>query len=155
MKLKSSLILYWIIAGVVLGVSVSQFASATGNAFLVSQPHIWATLVLIGLGLYLATLPIYRYRLKVEKQIKPAPKRPNPFLAFRLLVLSRAVILTAAGFTGWHLGQALWLISFSVSPAALVFPTTLGIGASVVMLVFALLADYNCRLPKDPSGEAV
>lgn len=154
MKLKPTIILYWALAGIVLGLSVSQFASATGSAFLASQPSLILTLALIGITIYLLTLPILRYRIKLEKNEKKQPKRPNPFYAFRLLVLSRAITLTGSGFIGWHLGQLIWLISFSVSPIGLVAPTLFGLGGSLFMLIGGLLAESNCRLPKDPDGEA-
>ena len=153
MKLKPTIILYWALAGIVLGLSVSQFASATGSAFLASQPSLILTLALIGITIYLLTLPILRYRIKLEKNEKKQPKRPNPFYAFRLLVLSRAITLTGSGFIGWHLGQLIWLISFSVSPIGLVAPTLFGVGGSLFMLIGGLLAESNCRLPKDPDGE--
>jgi hypothetical protein len=153
-KLKPSSVAYWALSGLILGLSVSQFGSATGLAFLVSQPTLIVTLSLIGLTIYLLTLPIYRYRSKLETQATPAPKRPNPFYAFRLLVLSRAVMLTGAGFAGWHLGQLVWLVSFSVSPVGLVAPTLFGLGGSALMLIGGMLAESNCRLPKDPDGES-
>jgi hypothetical protein len=107
-----------------------------------------------GLAIYLLTLPISGYRAKVEKLVSPAPKRPNPFYAFRLLVLARAVMLTGAGFLGWHLGQLVWLVSFSVAPIGLVAPTLFGLGGSGLMLLGGILAELNCRLPKDPDGES-
>ncbi len=154
MKLKPSVVVYWFLAGLVLGITVSQFASATGSAFMVSNASLSITLGSIGIGIYILTWPILRYRLKIEKQVKPQPKRPNPFYAFRLLVLSRAITLTGAGFIGWHLGQLVWLFSFSVAPQGLVAPTLLGLGGSALMLLGGLAAEYNCRLPKDPDGES-
>lgn len=154
MKLKPSIVAYWFLAGAVLGISVSQFASATGSAFLASSSSLSITLGVIGIVIYFLTWPIMRYRLKVEKQVQPQPKRPNPFYAFRLLVLSRAITLTGGGFLGWHLGQMIWLFSFSVAPAGLVAPTLFGLGVSALMLLGGVAAEYNCRLPKDPDGES-
>ena len=155
MKLRPELIGYWLLAGLVLGISASQFLVATGNAFAVSGETLIFSLGAIGILIYFLTLPILRYRLKVEKQVEPKPKRPNPFLSFRLLVLSRAIVLSGSGFVGWHIGQLIWLLTFSVSPAALVTPTWFGMASSVLMLVGGLFAEFNCRLPKDPDGEAV
>ena len=154
MKLKPSIVAYWFLAGVVLGISVSQFASATGSAFLASSSSLSITLGVIWIVIYFLTWPIMRYRLKVEKQVKPQPRRPNPFYAFRLLVLSRAITLTGGGFLGWHLGHMIWLFSFSVAPAGLVAPTLFGLGVSALMLLGGVAAEYNCRLPKDPDGES-
>lgn len=154
MKLKPSIVAYWFLAGVVLGISVSQFASATGSAFLASSSSLSITLGVIGIVIYFLTWPIMRYRLKIEKQVHPQPKRPNPFYAFRLLVLSRAITLTGGGFIGWHLGQLIWLVSFSVAPAGLLTPTLVGLAGSALMLLGGLASEYNCRLPKDPDGES-
>ena len=154
MKLKPSIVAYWFLAGAVLGISVSQFASVTGSAFLATSSSLSITLGAIGIVIYFLTWPILRYRLKIEKQVHPQPKRPNPFYAFRLLVLSRAITLTGGGFLGWHLGQIIWLFSFSVAPAGLVAPTLFGLGGSALMLLGGLAAEYNCRLPKDPDGES-
>jgi hypothetical protein len=153
-KLKPSSVLYWALSGLILGLSASQFGSAIGLPFFVSGSALIVTLGMTGLAIYLLTLPISGYRAKVEKLVSPAPKRPNPFYAFRLLVLARAVMLTGAGFLGWHLGQLVWLVSFSVAPIGLVAPTLFGLGGSGLMLLGGILAELNCRLPKDPDGES-
>jgi hypothetical protein len=108
-------------------------------------------LPVIAVVVYFASYPIFRYRKKAEKyESGPRPNRPNPFYAFRVRLVSRAVALTGSLFAGWHLGQLLWLISFSVAPAALVLPTALGLLGGGSMLGGGLLAEFNCRAPRDP-----
>jgi hypothetical protein len=112
-------------------------------------------LPLIGVAIYLATLPIYRYRKSLEKwESGPRPSRPNPFFAFRALVVSRAIALTAALFAGWYLGGLIWLVSFSIAPTGLTIPTVFGAIGSLVMLGGGLAGEYNCRAPRGPNEEA-
>jgi hypothetical protein len=153
-KLKPSTLVYWLLAGLVLGLSASQFLVSTGSRFPASELNLQITLVAIGLGIFLATLPIARYRRQVEKQPDARLKRPNPLVSFRLFTLARSINLTSAGFIGWHLGQISWLFAFSVSPQGLVTPSVLGVVSSILMLLGGVLAESNCRLPKDPEDGA-
>jgi hypothetical protein len=141
--------------GLVAGLSSSQLAAGFGYSFLVSPNTLLVVLPVIAIGIYAASYPIHRYRKKTEKfEAGPRPTRPNPFYAFRVLVIARAVALTGSLFSGWHLGQWIWLISFSVAPASLVLPTLLGLLGSAAMLGGGLLAEFNCRAPKDPGEGA-
>lgn len=141
--------------GLILGLSLVQLLTGSGMAFPQSPWSMILILPLIGISVYLASLPIARYRKKLESYIEgPRPQRPNPFFAFRLLLIARATALTAALFAGWHLGAMLWLVSFSVAPAALTTPTALGIIGSIAMLIGGYLAEQNCKTPKDPGEEA-
>jgi hypothetical protein len=137
--------------GLVAGLTSSQLASSLGYSMLVSPNSMLIVLPVIAIAVYIASYPIFRYRKKAEKyESGPRPTRPNPFYAFRVLLVSRAVALTGSLFAGWHLGQLLWLISFSVAPAALVLPTVLGLLGGGGMLGGGLLAEFNCRAPRDP-----
>ena len=111
------------------------------------------SLIAIGIGIYGATFPIFRYRNQLEKAQHQMVKRPDPLLSFRLLVLARAVMITGLGFLGWHIGQLVWLWLFSIAPSGLVQPTLVGVAASLLLYLGGLGAEYNCRLPKDPDGE--
>jgi hypothetical protein len=149
--LPPSQLLVFLAIGLVAGLSSSQLASSLGYSFLVSPNSMLIVLPVIAVAVYIASYPIFRYRKKAEKyETGPRPNRPNPFYAFRVLLVSRAVALTGSLFAGWHLGQLLWLISFSVAPAALVLPTALGLLGGGSMLGGGLLAEFNCRAPRDP-----
>ena len=142
-------------AGAVLGLSGAQLATGLGYSFPLSPWSMILMLPLIGVAIYLATLPIYRYRKSLEKwESGPRPSRPNPFFAFRALVVSRAIALTAALFAGWYLGGLIWLVSFSVAPTGLTTPTVFGAIGSLVMLGGGLAGEYNCRAPRGPNEEA-
>ena len=148
-------LLAFLAAGAVFGLSLSQLATGVGYAFPVSPWSMVLMLPLIGAATYLASWPIYRYRKKLEQQTEgPRPARPNPFYAFRVLIVARAVALTGALFAGWHLGSLIWLLSFSVAPTALVLPMLFGLIGSVAMLGGGILGEFNCRAPKDPGEGA-
>ena len=150
-NLPPTQLIMFLAVGFVAGLSSSQLATSFGYSFLVSPASLLIVLPAIAIGIYLASYPIYRYRKKAEKyESGPRPTRPNPFFAFRVLLVARAVALTGSLFAGWHLGQLLWLISFSVAPAGLVLPTVLGLLGSASMLGGGLLGEYNCRAPRDP-----
>jgi hypothetical protein len=148
-------LLAFLAAGAVFGLSLSQLATGFGYAFPVSPWSMVLMLPLIGAATYLASWPIYRYRKRLEQHPEgPRPARPNPFYAFRVLIVSRAVALTGALFAGWHLGSLIWLLSFSVAPTALVLPMLFGLIGSVAMLGGGILGEFNCRAPKDPGEGA-
>ncbi len=153
MKLDIRFLLGWFVFGAVVGAVASQLATSLGMAFLVTDAFLATSLVAIGLAIYGATFPIFRYRNQVEKTQLKNLKRPDPLLSFRLLVLARAVMITGLGFMGWHLGQLAWLWLFSIAPSGLVLPTLAGVAASLLLYLGGLGAEYNCRLPKDPDGE--
>ena len=143
----------WLILGVVAGGFVSQLTAGFGLAFAATDVFLATSLAAIGIAIYGATFPIFQYRRRIEKFPTQSVKRPDPILSFRLLVLSRAVMITALGFIGWHVGQLLWLWFFSIAPAGLVSPTLIGLAVSVLMYLGGLGAQFNCRLPKDPDGD--
>ena len=142
-------------AGAVLGLSAAQLSTGLGYSFPLTPWTMILMLPLIGVAIYLATLPIYKYRKNLEKWESGArPSRPNPFFAFRALVVSRAIALTAALLAGWYLGSLVWLLSFSIAPSALTTPTVFGAIGSLVMLGGGLAGEYNCRAPRGPNEEA-
>lgn len=154
MKIDLRFLAAWFAIGVIAGAIVSQLTAGFGLAFAATDSFLATSLVVIGLGIYGATFPIFRYRNQVEKAQAQRVKRPDALLSFRLLVLSRAVMITGLGFVGWHIGQLIWLWFFSIAPTGLVAPTIVGAAASLLMYLGGLGAEYNCRLPKDPDGES-
>ena len=153
MKLDIRFLIGWFVFGVVAGAVASQLATGFGLAFPATDAFLATSLIAIGVAIYGATFPIFRYRNQLEKAQQKNVKRPDPLLSFRLLVLSRAVMITGLGFMGWHIGQLVWLWLFSIAPAGLVLPTLIGVAASLLLYLGGLGAEYNCRLPKDPDGE--
>jgi hypothetical protein len=152
-RLKILTILAWGVIGVALGVSASELSEALGFSYPVSPDTLLVTLPFIGVAIYFLSLPIFRYRKALEKTGPNLVERPNPFYAVRVLVLARAIILTAAGFLGWHLGGLIWLFSFSNAPSQLVTPTLIGLIGSLLMLLAGSLSEFNCRAPKNKDEE--
>ena len=153
MKLDIRFLIGWFLFGGISGAGAGQLATGFGLGFPATDAFLATSLIAIGIGIYGATFPIFRYRNQLEKAQQQSVKRPDPLLSFRLLVLARAVMITGLGFLGWHIGQLIWLWLFSISPTGLVLPTLVGVGASLLMYLGGLGAEYNCRLPKDPDGE--
>ena len=154
MKLDIRFLIGWFVFGVIAGTVSSRLSTGFGFAFPATDVFLATSLIAIGLAIYGATFPIFRYRNQVEKAQFQNAKRPDALLSFRLLVLSRAVLITGLGFVGWHIGQLIWLWSFSIAPTGLVAPTIVGAVASLLMYLGGLGGQYNCRLPKDPDGES-
>lgn len=154
-NLPPSQLLIFLAVGFIAGLSSSQLLTSLGNSFLVSPISMLIVLPVIAIGIVLASYPVHHYRKKAEShESGPRPTRPNPFYAFRVLLVARAIALTGSLFAGWHLGQLLWLISFSVAPVGLVLPTVLGLLGGASMLGGGLLGEYNCRAPRDPGEGA-
>jgi hypothetical protein len=154
MKLSLRLVLVWLALGVVAGAAVSEMATRFGWIFPATDSLLATSLVAIGISIYGATLSIFRYRRLVERGSGQGVKRPDPLISFRLLVLARAVMIAAAGFLGWHIGQLIWLWFLSIAPAGLVASTIIGAAASLLMYLGGLGAQFNCRLPKDSDGDS-
>jgi len=153
MKLDVRFLIGWFLFGGISGAGAGQLATGFGLGFPATDAFLATSLIAIGIGIYGATFPIFRYRNQLEKAQQQSVKRPDPLLSFRLLVLARAVMITGLGFLGWHIGQLVWLWLFSIAPTGLVQPTLVGVGASLLLYLGGLGAEYNCRLPKDPDGE--
>jgi len=153
MKLDIRFLIGWFLFGGISGAGAGQLATGFGLGFPATDAFLATSLIAIGIGIYGSTFPIFRYRNQVEKLQQRVVKRPDPLLSFRLLVLARAVMITGLGFLGWHIGQLVWLWLFSIAPTGLVQPTLVGVGASLLLYLGGLGAEYNCRLPKDPDGE--
>ena len=153
MKLKLGSLLGVLAIGLVLGLSAPQLATGLSLPIPSSPTSLIITLPLIGLAVFIATLPIRRYRKAIDAGSAKKPPRPNPFQSYRLLILARAVLLAGLGFLGWHLGLLVWVFGFSVAAAAVVQQATFGAVGSFVMALGGYLAQNNCKTPKDPEGE--
>jgi hypothetical protein len=139
------------VSTLVAGFGVAEILVGYGSAFPVAPASLALSLAVIGVGVFAASFPIARYR-KAREQGSTV-KRPNSFTAFRILLFARATTITAAGFLGWFSGQLIWLLTLGNPVEGLVIATSLGVVASALMLILGLLAELNCRAPKDHDGE--
>ncbi|MEY4714345.1 MAG: hypothetical protein RIQ37_675 [Actinomycetota bacterium] len=159
MQIKFHTYFAWFVLGIILGTSTSQLLVSTGEAFPLSPVSLSITLFVCAVLGYSFTIPILRYRKKIDRfakgEIKDRPARVNPFIAFRILVFARSVAIAGAGFLGWHLGQLIWLFAFSVAASGLVLQTIFGAIGGAAMLVAGLLGEQNCKTPEDPKDGAM
>jgi hypothetical protein len=139
------------VATLAAGFMVSEVLVGYGSVFPLVPVSVALSLAVIGIGVFAASFPIARYRKAREQGL--AANRPNSFRAFSILLFARAAIITAAGFLGWFAGQLLWLFTLGNPVQSLVLTTTLNTAGSALMLILGLLAELNCRAPKDQDGE--
>ncbi len=123
----------------------AQFATGFGLALPTAPTSLAITVLVIGIAVMAASIPILNYRRKRESG--KVGSRPNPFYAVRVLLFARAAQITSTGFLGWHLGLGIWLVAFT--PAALVQETFLAALFCLGGLLAALLAEWNCKAPRD------
>jgi hypothetical protein len=105
----------------------------------------------IGLAVWIASLPIAKYRKDRERGKRVA--WPNPFYATRVLIMAKATSIASSAFLGWHAGQLLWLLSFGFAPTPVLTTSLIAI-ASLLAVIGGLLAEWNCRASSNSDGEA-
>lgn len=118
----------------------------------ISPNTLLVTLAAIATVLLLLSIPIWRYRSAL-KTSTTRPKRVDPFYAVRVLLLSKASSIAGAIFVGWHIGVLVYQLTGQVVVQALVFQNGLGIFASLVLVVAAVVTEQICRLPQDPTPD--
>lgn len=118
----------------------------------ISPNTLLVTLAAIATVLLLLSIPIWRYR-NALKTSTTRPKRVDPFYAVRVLLLSKASSIAGAIFVGWHIGVVVYQLTGQVVVQALVFQNGLGIFASLVLVVAAVVTEQICRLPQDPTPD--
>ncbi|MEN9753482.1 MAG: hypothetical protein RL670_1173 [Actinomycetota bacterium] len=132
--------------GMRIAVSAGLAIPELPKSLLVTLPSI--AIVLGALG-----IPMFRYhkglRDLLEKKTQVRPKRPDPFYAVRVLLLSKAAAISGALFTGVSLG----LIATQLTAPVLVWSSIgfniVGAAGALLMVIVALLVERACRLPDD------
>ena len=144
---------------VVLAISVTSFLAvrlmvSNGLAIPASPTNLLVTLAAIAVILLGLSIPIWRYKASLTQYSKgPRPKRVDPFYAVRVLLLAKASALTGSGFIGWHLGAMIAQLSLPVSFTAALLQNSLGLVASMVLTVAAIVSEQICRLPDEPKND--
>lgn len=153
--LRLQQLLAWLVPTLAAGFVIPATLVRQGQAQPDSPITMSLTLTLMALLGFGATVPIANYRRKLTRfhagELTQRPGRPNPIFATRALMLAQAVAIAGAGFTGWHLGYLLWLLSESVVQGGL--ETWLGLAASALALTLGWFGERNCRAPHDDSGD--
>lgn len=136
------------VTGAGIGLLLQLVRSTRGSSPLV--PPLSLSLTLLMLGGVLLILAISLRRAVTRKSGKPV----NPFLAVRLLAGAKAGQFVGALFGGFGAGLALQLLSRSVMPPASTWvPMLVVVGAGVVLIICAVVAETLCRVPPGESGE--
>ena len=154
--LRLQLLFTWMVPTGVAGFLVPAALVRQGQAQPDSPLSMSLTLAATALVAFGATLAIASYRRRLLKfhagELKQRPGRPNPVFATRVLLLAQAVAIAGAGFTGWHFGYLIWLLSETVAQG--VVETWVGLAASLLALVLGWFGERNCRAPQDDNGDA-
>jgi len=142
------------VVGLVLGLTVAQLSAGFGYGFPASPASLPVSLLVIAVGNYVFSFPVYRYRKQLERyQEGVRPPRPNPFYSVRVMILARASVLAGALFAGWHAGLLIWLVSFSVAPENLILSSSLGLVGAVALIIGGLISQWNCKTPPSSDSE--
>ncbi|GAA2905549.1 hypothetical protein JOD62_000949 [Microbacterium keratanolyticum] len=110
----------------------------------------------LGLPLLLALLAVAVLALgwTVRRSIRsPEHPRMNPFRALRIAVLARASSLVGALLLGFAAGALAYISTRPVGPPiGSVLALTATLGAALVLVIAALVAEHFCTLPTDSDG---
>lgn len=144
-------------AGVLAFIAVRLLVGA-GFAIPVSGINLLLTMPAIGIIDLALVWPILRYKKALADYLlglnKRRPKRPEPFYAVRVVLISKASAVAGAWFLGWHLGvMAVQLTTNEVTDA--VWLEGFGALGALLLVIAALVAERGCRLPDDGDDTAV
>lgn len=134
------------------GFLIASLLVSRGQQVPVSPINLLITLAAIASVLLGLAVPIWRYRTSL-KQAEKRPKRVDPFYAVRVLLLAKASSIAGAVFAGWHIGVVLYQLSGQVVVQVLVLSNTLGVFASIALIIAAIVTEQICRLPQDPTPD--
>lgn len=153
MKPTRILLLLWNTIGAALMAALAVFLLiGAGLAVPTSGLNLLLTLPAIALIDIALVWPIMRYKKALADYLlgvsKKRPKRPEPFYAVRVLMISKSSALAGAWFLGWHLGVIFVQLStagFNESVAR----EALGAFGSLLLAIAGVIAERGCRLPDD------
>jgi hypothetical protein len=145
----------WAVSATTAGYLLPQFVVNNGGSIPISPLNIIITLPLIGIILVLMAIPMFKYRKALLARSKDsAAQRPmpmNPFYAVRLVLLAKAIEISGAIFSGWHIGVVWLQLTSPIIPSSTLQNTFALIGA-IVMTVCAIIVERVCRITDDGSG---
>lgn len=128
-----------------------------GLAVPVSGLNLLLTMPAIGIIDLALVWPILRYkkgladfRLGVSAN---RPKRPEPFYAVRVLMISKSSAIAGAWFLGWHLGVVFVQLNTGGLTES-VWREGFGALGALLLMVAGLIAERGCRLPDDGDDKA-
>lgn len=144
----------WAVSATTSGYLLPKFVVNAGGAIPISPLNIIITLPLIGVLLVLMAIPMFRYRkasMARSKDIaKPRPMPMNPFYAVRLVLLAKAIAISGAIFSGWHIGVVWFQLTSPIVPSS-TLQNGLALLGAVVMTACAIIVERICRITDDGS----
>lgn len=144
----------WAVSATTAGYLLPKFVVNAGGAIPISPLNIIITLPLIGVLLVLMAIPMFRYRkasmARSKDSAKPRPMPMNPFYAVRLVLLAKAIAISGAIFSGWHIG-VVWLQLTSPIVPSSTLQNGLALLGAVVMTACAIVVERICRITDDGS----
>lgn len=153
--MKSLSISRLVAVAVILAVSTYFLTGALvtrGFAVSLSPTNLIITLFLISVILLILAIPVWRYRNNLKLETK-RPKRVDPFYAVRILLLSKATAISGSLFVGWHLGVLGYQLLAPIVIWSAVVRNSIGLVASIVMVIAGLYTENLCRLPDEPKSD--
>jgi hypothetical protein len=152
---KTINLLGFAVPAVTAGYLLPQVVVNNGGSIPISPINIIITLPLIGIVLVLLAIPMFKYRksllAKAKDAAKPRPMPMNPFYAVRLVLLAKAIAISGAIFSGWHIGVVWLQLTSPIVPSSTLQNAIALIGA-IVMTVCAIVVERVCRIPDDGSA---
>lgn len=145
----------WAVTATTTGYLLPKLVVNNGGAIPISPWNIIVTLPLIGIILLVMAIPMFKYRAalnaRVKDSTKPRPMPMNPFYAVRLVLLAKAISISGAIFSGWHIG-VVWLQLTSPVITAATMQNVLALVGSLLMTICAIIVERICRITEDGTG---
>lgn len=146
-RTRPSLLFVLALAGAVAGWVLELTMVSMGRPLLPQPATLGIALGVIGVGVVLAALPVFRVARKV------AGARVDPFYATRVVLLAKSSSLAGALVTGLSAAILVFLLTRSVVPAVgSVSMAVVTLVGAVVLLAGGLVAEKMCTLPPDEDG---
>lgn len=135
------------VVGALLGFGLDQLLTSAGRATFTPSLLLPVLLILLGAADVLFALPIRR-------AITGADSRPvDPFRAVRVAMLAKASSIVAAVVAGVALGLLVFLLTRPVAAVGSIVAVIATLGAALVLLAAALVAEHLCTIRKDDDDE--
>lgn len=135
------------VVGALLGFGLDQLLTSAGRATFTPSLLLPVLLILLGAADVLFALPIRR-------AITGADPRPvDPFRAVRVAMLAKASSIVAAVVAGVALGLLVFLLTRPVAAVGSIVAVLATLGAALVLLAAALVAEHLCTIRKDDDDE--
>jgi hypothetical protein len=145
----------WAVSATTAGYLLPKLVVNNGGAIPISPWNIIVTLPLIGIILLAMAIPMFKYRAALNARLKdsskPRPMPMNPFYAVRLVLLAKAISISGAIFSGWHIG-VVWLQLTSPVITEATMQNVLALVGSLLMTICAIIVERICRITEDGTG---